>query len=151
MKILIVDDDHDLLEALTLGMQLQWQGTEVLTAGDGETALELFFEQAPDVVLLDVGLPKVDGFEVLRRIRQVSDAPVLMLTARGEELDKVRGLEIGADDYVTKPFSPLRGSKPSSAVPSCRRRSVRHHRSSRAIWRSTSTPAKCGSAASSSR
>jgi DNA-binding response OmpR family regulator len=107
MKILIVDDDHDLLEALTLGMQLQWQGTEVLTAGDGETALELFFEQAPDVVLLDVGLPKVDGFEVLRRIRQVSDAPVLMLTARGEELDKVRGLEIGADDYVTKPFSPL--------------------------------------------
>jgi two-component system KDP operon response regulator KdpE len=107
MKILIVDDDHDLLEALGLGLQLQWQGIEVVTATDGEAALTRFFDETPDVVLLDVGLPLVDGFEVLRRIRQVSDTPVLMLTARGEELDKVRGLEIGADDYVTKPFSPL--------------------------------------------
>ena len=107
MKILIVDDDHDLLEALGLGLQLQWQGVDVLTATDGEAALQRFFDETPDVVLLDVGLPHLDGFEVLRRIRQVSDTPVLMLTARGEELDKVRGLEIGADDYVTKPFSPL--------------------------------------------
>jgi DNA-binding response OmpR family regulator len=107
MKILIVDDDHDLLEALGLGLQLQWQGIDVITATDGEAALNRFFDQMPDVVLLDVGLPRLDGFEVLRRIRQVSDTPVLMLTARGEELDKVRGLEIGADDYVTKPFSPL--------------------------------------------
>jgi DNA-binding response OmpR family regulator len=107
MKILIVDDDHDLLEALGLGLQLQWQGIDVVTATDGEAALNAFFEHLPDVVLLDVGLPRLDGFAVLRRIRQVSDTPVLMLTARGEELDKVRGLEIGADDYVTKPFSPL--------------------------------------------
>jgi DNA-binding response OmpR family regulator len=107
MKILIVDDDHDLLEALGLGLQLQWQGVDVITATDGEYALTRFFDESPDVVLLDVGLPRLDGFEVLRRIRQVSDTPVLMLTARGEELDKVRGLEIGADDYVTKPFSPL--------------------------------------------
>ena len=107
MKILIVDDDDDLLEAVGLGMQLQWQGADVVTAADGEAGLEAFFEHAPDVVLLDVGLPRLDGFEVLRRIREVSDTPVLMLTARGEELDKVRGLEIGADDYVTKPFSPL--------------------------------------------
>ena len=107
MKILIVDDDHDLLEALGLGLQLQWQGVDVLTATDGEAALNRFFDETPDVVLLDVGLPHLDGFEVLRRIRQVADTPVLMLTARGEELDKVRGLEIGADDYVTKPFSPL--------------------------------------------
>jgi len=107
MKILIVDDDHDLLEALGLGLQLQWQGIDVITATDGESALASFFNDLPDVVLLDVGLPRLDGFEVLRRIRQVSDTPVLMLTARGEELDKVRGLEIGADDYVTKPFSPL--------------------------------------------
>jgi DNA-binding response OmpR family regulator len=107
MKILIVDDDHDLLEALGLGLQLQWPGIDVLTASDGEAALSRFFDDLPDVVLLDVGLPRLDGFEVLRRIRQVSDTPVLMLTARGEELDKVRGLEIGADDYVTKPFSPL--------------------------------------------
>ena len=107
MKILIVDDDHDLLEAVGLGMQLQWQGADVVTATDGEQALDVFYEQQPDVVLLDVGLPRLDGFAVLRRIREVSDTPVLMLTARGEELDKVRGLEIGADDYVTKPFSPL--------------------------------------------
>lgn len=107
MKILIVDDDHDLLEALGLGLQLQWPGVDVYTASDGEAALTRFFDDLPDVVLLDVGLPRLDGFEVLRRIRQVSDTPVLMLTARGEELDKVRGLEIGADDYVTKPFSPL--------------------------------------------
>ena len=78
-----------------------------MTATDGEAALKRFFDETPDVVLLDVGLPLLDGFEVLRRIRQVSDTPVLMLTARGEELDKVRGLEIGADDYITKPFSPL--------------------------------------------
>ena len=107
MKILIVDDDQDLLEAVGLGMQLQWQAAEVITAADGELGLQSFFEQTPDVVLLDVGLPRLDGFEVLRRIRQTSDTPVLMLTARGDELDKVRGLEIGADDYVTKPFSPL--------------------------------------------
>ena len=107
MRILIVDDDDDLLEAVGLGMQLQWQGADVVTAADGEAGLEAFFEHAPDVVLLDVGLPRLDGFEVLRRIREVSDTPVLMLTARGEELDKVRGLEIGADDYITKPFSPL--------------------------------------------
>ena len=107
MKILIVDDDPDLLEAVGLGMQLQWPGAEVVTAEDGEQGLQVFFEQTPDVVLLDVGLPRLDGFEVLRRIRAVSDTPVLRLTARGVELDKVRGLEIGADDYVTKPFSPL--------------------------------------------
>ena len=107
MKILIVDDDHDLLEALGLGLQLQWPGVDIITAKDGDAALTRFFEDVPDVVLLDVGLPRLDGFQVLRKIRQVSDTPVLMLTARGEELDKVRGLEIGADDYVTKPFSPL--------------------------------------------
>jgi DNA-binding response OmpR family regulator len=107
MQILIVDDDDDLLEALAIGMQLQWRDAEVVTAGDGELGLQAFFDRSPDVVLLDVGLPRLDGFAVLRRIREVSDTPVIMLTARGDELDKVRGLEIGADDYVTKPFSPL--------------------------------------------
>jgi DNA-binding response OmpR family regulator len=107
VQILIVDDDDDLLEALAVGMQLQWRDAEVATAGDGELGLQAFFDRSPDVVLLDVGLPRLDGFAVLRRIREVSDTPVIMLTARGDELDKVRGLEIGADDYVTKPFSPL--------------------------------------------
>jgi two-component system KDP operon response regulator KdpE len=107
LKILIVDDDRDLLEALSLGLQLQWQGTDVIAASDGESGLTKFREERPDVVLLDVGLPGRDGFDVLRNIRQESDVPVVMLTARGDELDKVRGFEMGADDYVTKPFSPL--------------------------------------------
>ncbi len=107
MKMLVVDDDRNIVEAVTLGFQLQWQECEVLTAYDGEKGLDLFFEEQPDVVILDVALPEMNGFEVLRRIRQVSDVPVLMLTAKGEEMDKVKGLELGADDYITKPFSHL--------------------------------------------
>ncbi|HZW29978.1 MAG TPA: response regulator transcription factor [Isosphaeraceae bacterium] len=107
MKILIVDDDPEVREALAAGIRLQWQDSAVILAGDGDDGIALFFEQEPDVVLLDVGLPGRNGFEVLREIRQVSDVPVIMLTARGEELDQVRGLELGADDYVVKPFGPL--------------------------------------------
>lgn len=107
MKILVIDDDRNIVEAVTIGFQLQWQECDVLTAYGGEAGLDLFFEQQPDVVVLDVALPDVNGFEVLRRIRQVSDTPVLMLTAKGEEMDKVKGLELGADDYITKPFSHL--------------------------------------------
>ncbi len=107
MKLLVVDDDRNIVEAVTLGFQLQWQECEVITAYDGEKGLDLFFEEQPDVVILDVALPEMNGFEVLRRIRQVSDVPVLMLTAKGEEMDKVKGLELGADDYITKPFSHL--------------------------------------------
>ena len=107
MKLLVVDDDRNIVEAVTLGFQLQWQECEVITAFDGEKGLDLFFEEQPDVVILDVALPEMNGFEVLRRIRQVSDVPVLMLTAKGEEMDKVKGLEFGADDYITKPFSHL--------------------------------------------
>ena len=107
MKLLVVDDDRNIVEAVTLGFQLQWQECEVITAYDGEKGLDLFFEEQPEVVILDVALPEMNGFEVLRRIRQVSDVPVLMLTAKGEEMDKVKGLELGADDYITKPFSHL--------------------------------------------
>ena len=107
MKLLVVDDDRNIVEAVTLGFQLQWQECEVITAYDGEKGLDLFFEEQPDVVILDVALPEMNGFEVLRRIRQVSDVPVLMLTAKGDEMDKVKGLELGADDYITKPFSHL--------------------------------------------
>jgi two-component system KDP operon response regulator KdpE len=107
MKLLVVDDDRNIVEAVTLSFQLQWQECEVITAYDGEKGLDLFFEEQPDVVILDVALPEMNGFEVLRRIRQVSDVPVLMLTAKGEEMDKVKGLELGADDYITKPFSHL--------------------------------------------
>lgn len=107
MKILVVDDDQQILDALTVGFQLQWQDATVIPASDGETGLQAFFEHDPDVVVLDVAMPGKNGFEVLQEIRRVSDVPVIMLTARGEEIDQVRGLELGADDYVVKPFSHL--------------------------------------------
>lgn len=107
MKILVVDDDKNVVEAITIGFQLQWQDVTVLTASDGDKGLAMFYDQNPDVVLLDVMMPYKDGFSVLKEIRQSSDVPVLMLTARGDELDKVKGLELGADDYLTKPFSHL--------------------------------------------
>jgi DNA-binding response OmpR family regulator len=107
MKILVVDDDPHILDALAVGFQLQWQDAQVVTARDGEQGLQAFYDHSPDVVLLDVSMPRMTGFEVLKEIRAVSDVPVLMLTARGEETDQVRGLELGADDYVVKPFSHL--------------------------------------------
>ncbi|HEX8968176.1 MAG TPA: response regulator transcription factor [Chloroflexota bacterium] len=107
MKVLVVDDDPRLREALEVGLQLQWQDAQVLVAADGEAGLEQFFQEEPDVVLLDVSMPRMNGFEVLKEIRRVSDVPVIMLTARGEDVDQVRGLELGADDYVAKPFSHL--------------------------------------------
>jgi DNA-binding response OmpR family regulator len=107
MKILVVDDDQQILEAVTVGFQFQWQDSTVIGAADGEAGLEAFYEHTPDVVVLDVSMPKKNGFEVLREIRRVSDVPIIMLSARGEEIDQVRGLELGADDYVLKPFSHL--------------------------------------------
>ena len=107
MKVLVVDDDPRLREALEVGVQLQWENAQVLSAADGEGGLDLFFREDPDVVLLDVTMPRMTGFEVLKEIRRVSDTPVIMLTARGDDVDQVRGLELGADDYVAKPFSHL--------------------------------------------
>jgi two-component system KDP operon response regulator KdpE len=107
LKILVVDDDQQILEAVTVGFQLQWQDSTVIAAPDGEAGLEAFYEHDPDVVVLDVSMPRKNGFEVLQEIRRSSDVPVVMLTARGEEMDQVRGLELGADDYVVKPFSHL--------------------------------------------
>ncbi|MEA2638644.1 MAG: two-component system, OmpR family, operon response regulator KdpE [Chloroflexota bacterium] len=107
MKILIVDDDQQVLDALTVGMQLQWQDCTVITATDGELGLTQFATHNPDVVLLDITMPKKDGFEVLQEIRSVSDAPVIMVTGHTEEMAQVRGLELGADGYITKPFSHL--------------------------------------------
>ena len=82
------------------------EGHAVHAASDGKQALELFGQVKPDVVLLDVMMPKVDGFEVCREIRKTSDTPVIMVTARGEDFEKIMGLDIGADDYIIKPFSP---------------------------------------------
>jgi DNA-binding response OmpR family regulator len=107
VKILIVDDEQRLLDALSIGFQFQWQEAVVLTAHNGEEGLRLFYDHTPDVVLLDVGMPGMSGFGVLQEIRRVSDVPVIMLTAAGDEMDHVRGLELGADDYLVKPFSRI--------------------------------------------
>ncbi|MHB1131040.1 MAG: response regulator [Chloroflexota bacterium] len=103
-KVLVVDDEANLVN-LVKGY-LEREGFEVVTAGDGATALELARKEQPDLVVLDVMLPEVDGVEVCRRLRGWSDAYIIMLTARAEEVDKIVGLAVGADDYLTKPFSP---------------------------------------------
>lgn len=101
-KILIVEDEAGLRQGLEIN--LRHENYETATAGDGEEAIRLFHAENPDLVLLDLMLPKKSGFEVLDHIRKLSKIPVILLTARGQETDKVRGLRGGADDYVTKPF-----------------------------------------------
>lgn len=103
-RILVVDDDHTVRDVVT--RYLHRDGHRVLQAGDGERALRLFSAQPPDLVVLDLMLPGVDGVEVCRRIRATGPTPVIMLTALGEESDRILGLRTGADDYVVKPFSP---------------------------------------------
>ena len=103
-RILVVDDDVALAEMI--GIVLQNEGYDVFFCADGSAALAQFQEHSPDLVLLDVMLPGMDGFDVCRAIRRVSDAPIVMLTARSDTADVVTGLEAGADDYVPKPFKP---------------------------------------------
>src|ERR1051325_3720413 len=103
MKVLIADDDADLLDLMSYA--LRRDGYTVLAAIDGKQALHRFETEKPDIVLLDGNLPKVNGFEVCRRLRHDHTTPIIMLTACDEEEDVVRGFELGADDYVTKPFS----------------------------------------------
>jgi two-component system KDP operon response regulator KdpE len=102
--ILIVDDEPPIVRLVKAKLRLD--GYEVLTAARGDEALSMLQEQTPDLVVLDVMMPDMDGFETLRRIRQHSQVPVVMLTARGSDADKLRGLQSGADDYITKPFNP---------------------------------------------
>jgi DNA-binding response OmpR family regulator len=104
MKILIADDDRDLLALIAF--TLTQAGYLVVRAADGQTALRAFDTEAPDVVVLDINMPGASGFEVCEAIRAKSRVPIMMLTVRGEEEDLVRALELGADDYLTKPFSP---------------------------------------------
>lgn len=102
-KILVVDDEQPIADILKFN--LEKEGYEVIVAYDGEEAIELALSQHPDLILLDIMLPKRDGMEVCRTIRKQADMPIIMLTAKDEEVDKVVGLELGADDYVTKPYS----------------------------------------------
>ena len=101
--VLIIEDEQAIIDILTFNFKKE--GYKVLEAMDGQTGLELALSENPDLILLDVMLPKMDGFEVCKKIREKSSVPVIMLTAREEEVDKVLGLELGADDYMTKPFS----------------------------------------------
>lgn len=102
-KILIVEDEISLQE--TLAYNLERSGYQVIVTGDGESALEAANQHHPDLIVLDIMLPVMDGFEVCRILRQTMNTPIIMLTARDDEIDRVIGLEIGADDYITKPFS----------------------------------------------
>ena len=104
-RILLVDDEPLIIKGLRF--TLEQEGYEILTASDGEEALEVFHSEPVDLVLLDVMLPKLDGIQVCQRIRETSNVPILMLTAKGEDMDKILGLEYGADDYMTKPFNIL--------------------------------------------
>src|SRR5262249_49083545 len=104
ITVLVVDDEPRLVDVVR--MNLEMGGYRVLEAFDGAEALEKLKEDLPDLVVLDVMMPEMDGFETLRRLREVSNVPVIMLTVRSEAADRIKGLEIGADDYLSKPFDP---------------------------------------------
>ena len=107
MKVVVIDDSPEIIEVVSLCFQLRWSGTDLSSAPTGAKGVELVESVSPDIVILDVGLPDMEGFEVLREIRRFSQVPVIMLTVRGEDTDVAKGLELGADDYITKPFSHI--------------------------------------------
>mgnify|MGYP005819577391 CR=1 FL=1 len=107
MRVLVIDDEPDVVEIVRLTFNLRWPEAEVFAMKTGEEGVLAVEADTPDIVILDIGLPDIDGFEVLQRVRTFSDVPIVMLSARHEEVDKVKGLELGADDYVTKPFSHI--------------------------------------------
>lgn len=102
-KILVVEDEKNIADIVAFN--LKKEGYDIICAYDGEAGLKLALEEKPELILLDIMMPKMDGFQVCKKIRETLDVPIIMLTARAEEVDKVLGLEMGADDYVTKPFS----------------------------------------------
>ncbi len=107
MKVLIVEDDHEILDAITLAFRIRWPEARVISTRLGNKGAELVEKESPDLVILDLGLPDISGFEVLRQIRLFSHVPIIILTVKADESDVVRGLESGADDYMTKPFRQL--------------------------------------------
>ena len=151
-QVLIVDDEPMVREVVARYLELD--GVEVHEAGDGREAQRWLDNNVADLVVLDVMLPEIDGLSILRRLRVDSNVPVILLTARADEVDRITGLELGADDYVVKPFSPA--SSPLASVRSCggrrhnRRRKRRSARTSMA-WASTRGPGRCSCTALSSR
>jgi len=107
MKILVIEDAKEIVETISLCFELRWPGVDVISTAEGGQGLTLAETESPDVVILDLGLPDMDGFDVLKEVRSFSNVPVIIVTVRGEEIDKIKGLELGADDYITKPFSHM--------------------------------------------
>jgi two-component system KDP operon response regulator KdpE len=107
MKVLIVEDDKEIVDAITLAFQIRWPEAKVVSTRLGRKGVELVESEAPDIVILDLGLPDISGFEVLNQTRLFSRVPIIILTVRSEESDVVKGLEWGADDYIVKPFRQL--------------------------------------------
>ncbi|MBM2824428.1 MAG: two component transcriptional regulator, winged helix family [Dehalococcoidales bacterium] len=107
MKILIIEDEPEIVEVLTVAFEIRWPDVKSVYTHMGEKGVALVESENPDIVILDLGLPDISGFDVLKQIRTFSDVPIIILTVRGEESDVVKGLEWGADDYMTKPFRQL--------------------------------------------
>ena len=107
MKLLVVEDDEEIVEAISLAFQIRWSEAQVISTHSGRKGVELVESEQPDIVILDLGLPDISGFEVLKRIRLFSEVPILILTVRSDEADIVKGLEWGADDYIIKPFRQM--------------------------------------------
>ena len=101
-RILVVDDDHNLLRGMQYG--LEEEGYQVVTAGDGQEAMRLVYSERPDLIILDIMMPRLDGWQVCQRVREMSDVPIIILTAKTEKKDIIKGLDLGADDYLVKPF-----------------------------------------------
>jgi two-component system response regulator VicR len=107
MKVLVIEDDKEIVDAISLAFQIRWPEAKVVSTRLGQKGVELVETESPDIVVLDLGLPDINGFEVLRQIRRFSNVPTIILTVRSDESDVVKGLEWGADDYITKPFRQL--------------------------------------------
>ena len=107
MKLLIIEDDEEIIDAISLAFQIRWPEAEIISTRLGKKGIVLADSELPDIVILDLGLPDINGFDVLRKIRQFSQVPIIILTVRAEEADIIKGLEWGADDYIIKPFRQL--------------------------------------------
>ena len=107
MKALVIEDEANILEAISLIFQLRWPAVEIVSTPLGKEGVQMVESESPNIVLLDINLPDISGFQVLQEVRRFSDVPVIILTVRGAETDRVKGLELGADDYIVKPFGHL--------------------------------------------
>jgi DNA-binding response OmpR family regulator len=107
MKILVIEDVPSIVETISLAIEIRWPDAKIISTAHGEQGIDMAESESPDIIILDLGLPDISGFEVLKSIRLFSDVPILILTVRSDEADIVKGLEWGADDYMTKPFKQL--------------------------------------------